>query len=95
MIDGAALVAIGVAASVLILSGWSHQILKGYRTKSLQDVSKYLMILIGVGAILWLIYGLVLSDPYIIGTNVTALVLIIIIFLMKRKYDMLGASTTN
>ncbi len=87
MVEGTALVALGVAASILILSGWVHQILKGYRTKSLQDMSKYLMILIGIGAGLWLIYGIVLGDPYIIGTNVAALALMTLIFLMKQKYD--------
>jgi len=95
MVEGTALVALGVAASVLILSGWIHQILKGYRTKSLQDMSKYLMILIGVGAGLWLIYGLVLRDPYIIGTNVAALILMNIIFLMKRKYDRQRLDTSS
>ncbi len=86
-LDSLTLTLIGVLASILILSGWVHQIIKGYKTKSLKDVSKYLMILIGVGAILWLIYGLEVNDVYIIGTNVTAVILMFIVFVMKRKYD--------
>ena len=85
--EGISLTILGVVAGVLILSGWVHQIIKGYRTKSLKDVSKYLMVLIGVGAFLWLIYGLEVEDVYIIGTNVAAIILMLIVFGMKRKYD--------
>ena len=85
--EGISLTILGVVAGILILSGWVHQIIKGYRTKSLKDVSKYLMILIGIGAILWLIYGLEVWDVYIIGTNIAAIILMTIVFVMKRKYD--------
>ena len=44
-------------AGVLILSGWVQQLVKGYRTKSLKDISRYLLLLILAGATLWLIYG--------------------------------------
>ena len=85
--EGISLTILGVVAGILILSGWVHQIVKGYRTKSLKDVSKYLMILIGIGAFLWLIYGLEVNDIYIIGTNVAAIILMLIVFIMKQKYD--------
>ena len=45
-IDDTLLTILGIAAGVLILSGWVEQIIKGYKTKSLKDVSKYLMIFI-------------------------------------------------
>ena len=35
-------------AGVLILSGWVQQLVKGYRTKSLKDISRYLLLLIFV-----------------------------------------------
>jgi MtN3 and saliva related transmembrane protein len=46
------------------------------------------MIFISAGAILWLIYGIIVSDVYIIGTNVAAIVLMMIVLTMKKKYDM-------
>ena len=85
--EGVSLTILGVIAGILILSGWVHQIIKGYRTKSLKDVSRYLMVLIGVGAFLWLVYGIEVSDVYIIGTNVAAIILMLIVFGMKKKYD--------
>ena len=53
---------IGIMAGILILSGWVPQIAKGYRSKKLDDVSAYIMILIFSGAVLWLIYGIALDD---------------------------------
>ena len=74
-IDGIVLNVLGIAAGVLILSGWVEQIIKGYKTKSLKDVSKYLMIFICAGSILWLIYGIIVEDVFIIGTNISAIFL--------------------
>jgi len=90
LFDGISLSILAIAAGILILSGWVHQMIKGYRTKSLNDVSKYLLVLIGVGAILWLIYGIEVADPFIIGTNLAAIILMIIVFAMKRRYDRLN-----
>ena len=86
-LDEFSLTIIVIAAGVLILSGWVEQIIRGYRTKSLKDVSPYLMILIAIGALLWLIYGIEILDPYIVGTNIAAIILMIIIFGLKRRYD--------
>ncbi|MGY5142295.1 MAG: SemiSWEET family sugar transporter [Nitrosopumilus sp.] len=88
-IDPTLLTILGVAAGILILSGWVEQIIKGYKTKSLKDVSKFLMIFISAGAILWLIYGFIVSDVYIIGTNIAAIFLMMTVLLLKKKYDAL------
>ncbi len=90
LFDGISLSILAIAAGILILSGWVHQMIKGYKTKSLKDVSKYLLVLIGIGALLWLIYGIEVSDPFIIGTNLAAIALMGIVFVMKRKYDRLN-----
>ena len=78
---------IGILAGILILSGWVPQIAKGYRTKKLTDVSSYLMILIFVGATLWLIYGMALDDVYIMGVNLAAMFLTMLLLAMKLKYE--------
>ena len=78
---------IGIVAGILILSGWVPQIVKGYKTKRLTDVSSYLMILIFAGAVLWLIYGMALDDVYIMGVNLAAMVLTMIVLSMKLKYE--------
>ena len=86
-LDDTVMGVIGILAGILILSGWVPQILKGYRTKKLTDVSSYLMILIFAGAVLWLVYGMALDDVYIIGVNLAAMVLTMIVLSMKLKYE--------
>ena len=86
-VDSTLLTILGTLAGILILSGWVEQIIKGYKTKSLKDVSKYLMIFISAGATLWLLYGIIVSDIFIIGTNIAAIFLMIIVLIMKKRYD--------
>ena len=86
-LDDTMLGIIGILAGILILSGWVPQIAKGYRTKKLTDVSSYLMILIFVGATLWLIYGMALDDVYIMGVNLAAMFLTMVLLSMKLKYE--------
>jgi len=89
-VDGTLLAILGITAGVLILVGWIEQIYKGYKTKSLNDVSKFLMIFIAAGSILWLIYGIIVSDVFIIGTNLAGLTLMVIVSAMKKRYDNLS-----
>ena len=86
---------IGTVAGILILSGWVPQIIKGYKSKKLDDVSAYLMILIFAGAVLWLIYGIALDDVYIMGVNIAAMVLTMIVLSMKLRYEKARKATSQ
>ena len=86
---------IGIVAGILILSGWVPQIVRGYKTKRLNDVSSYLMILIFAGAALWLVYGIALDDVYIMGVNIAAMILTMIVLSMKLKYEKAAQATSE
>ncbi len=87
MLDETTLGIVGILAGILILSGWVPQIIRGYKTKKLDDVSPYLMICIFAGAVLWLVYGIAIDDIYIIGVNVAAMFLTMTVLMMKLKYE--------
>ena len=87
MLDEVTLGIVAIAAGILILIGWVQQIIQGYKTKKLEDVSKYLVIAIFSGAVLWLIYGIEIDDIYIIGVNVAAMFLTMTVLIMKLKYE--------
>ena len=87
MLDEFTLGIVAIFASILILIGWVPQIIQGYKTKKLEDVSKYLVIAIFSGALLWLIYGIEIEDNYIIGVNVAAMFLTMTVLIMKLKYE--------
>ncbi|WOV92723.1 MAG: SemiSWEET family transporter [Candidatus Nitrosoabyssus spongiisocia] len=85
-IDPLLLSLIAIFGGIFILLGWVKQIIKGYQTKKLDDVSKYLLLLILTGVILWTIYGVYKDDLFIIGTNVVAIAFMIIILVMKFSF---------
>ena len=87
MLDEFTLGIVAIFASILILIGWVPQIIQGYKTKKLEDVSKYLVTAIFGGAVLWLIYGISIDDIYIIGVNVAAMFLTMTVLMMKLKYE--------
>jgi MtN3 and saliva related transmembrane protein len=51
------------------------------------DVSAHLMTLLASGMFLWIIYGLIQSDPVIVGTNAADFALNITLLVMKIRYD--------
>ena len=77
---------LAIIASIIVLAAWLPQIVKGYKTKKLDDVSAYLMILIATGGMLWLVYGFEINDLYIIGVNVGIIILTMITLGLKIKY---------
>ncbi|MEC7711060.1 MAG: SemiSWEET family transporter [Thermoproteota archaeon] len=92
MLDEFTLGIVAIAAGVLILIGWIPQIIQGYKTKKLEDVSKYLMVAIFSGAVLWLVYGIEINDVYIIGVNLAAMFLTMTVLIMKLKYERVSES---
>jgi MtN3 and saliva related transmembrane protein len=77
---------IGVAAAVLTTSSFLPQIFRAYRTKSMEDVSRHLMIMFGTGTVLWMVYGIFRGDIVIIGANATATAFNVILLYMKFAY---------
>jgi MtN3 and saliva related transmembrane protein len=86
---------IGTVAGILVLSSFIPQLIKAYKTKKMSDVSIHLMILIASGMFLWVIYGLIRSDPVIMGTNATGFALNITLLVMKLRYDKMQRSTVR
>jgi len=86
-LDEISLSILAIAAGILILSGWVPQIIRGYRTKRLDDISKYLMTFVAIGAVLWTWYGFEKDDIFIIGVNVAAIVLTMVVLAMKFRYE--------
>lgn len=85
--EGIWVTVLGTIASVLVSVGWIPQIIRGYKTKSLSDVSYYLMILICAGSILWIFYGIEIKDQVIVGVNIVILIFNLTLLGMKTRYS--------
>ena len=77
----------GLVAGAITVSGFLPQIIKGYKTKSLNDLSYLLSTLIGVGMFMWIIYGIVFGSLSIIVANVVGVTLNLILLIMKYNYS--------
>jgi len=75
------------AAGALTSTGYLPQIVKGFRTKKMEDVSLLMPAVLGFGMFLWLIYGLAREDPAIIVANIVGSSLTALLVTMKIIYD--------
>lgn len=87
MIDGIWVTILGSIASALVTASFIPQIVRGYRTKHLGDVSYLLMIMICVGMSLWVVYGIIKQDYVIIGANISTIALNVLLLGLKLKYS--------
>ena len=87
MIDDIWVSILGIIAASLVTSSFIPQIIKGYRTKHLDDVSYWLMITICIGMSLWIGYGIIKNDFVIIGANISTIILNMILVVMKFRYS--------
>jgi MtN3 and saliva related transmembrane protein len=77
---------VGVLAAILTTSSFLPQMVKAYRTKSMHDVSRYLMSMFATGTVLWMVYGIYKYDLVIVGANAIATVFNVVLLLMKFSY---------
>lgn len=77
---------IGIIAATLTTSSFVPQLIKAYRSKRLDDISPYLMLLFSTGALLWLLYGMYRNDHVIIIANILALILNLTLLYMRVMY---------
>lgn len=78
---------IGIIAAACCTGGLVPQIVRGIRTKSLNDVSPWLLGLLLMGTTLWFLYGLHLKDKIIMGANVMSFLMAATILYLRAKYQ--------
>ncbi len=77
---------LGLAAAALTTAAFLPQVIKAWRTRRTRDISLGMFLVLCLGIILWLVYGVLRGDlPLVIGNAVT-LVLAGTILALKLKY---------
>ena len=74
---------IGIIAACLTTGAWLPQLARTFRTKSAHDFSWSYLVMFFAGVFLWAIYGFMRHDMAVIGANVTAVVLVLGVILVK------------
>ena len=78
---------IGISASIFVLSSTVPQIVKGLKTKKMDDLSIWLILSLIVGLSLWVIYGIGRRDVVIVGGNIVGVSLNLVLLFLKFKYS--------
>ncbi len=65
---------VGIVAALLTMFGFVPQIVKMWKTHSVEDVSGLTLFQYSAGSTLWMLYGMHLQDFIVIGANVVSLV---------------------
>jgi len=86
---------IGFIAGILTSLGFVPQIVKGVKTKKMDDVALWQYIILIAGMSCWLTYGIILKDPPLIAANSFSLLSSIIILILKVKYSSIPKTVDN
>jgi len=77
---------IGLAAAISTTISFVPQVIKIIRTRGIKDISFLMYVILTVGLLLWLIYGIILKDVPIILANAITFSLAITVLIFKVKH---------
>ena len=78
---------VGFIAGLATTAANLPQIWKTYRNKSGEGLSFRMLLMLGIGVGLWLVYGIMSKSLPLIVTNAVVLLLILSLIGMKLKFD--------
>lgn len=78
---------VGIIAGLMTSFSFVPQIIKGLKTKSLEDLSYPMLIFLGSGLMLWLSYGIHLMNFAIILANTLSVIFIMTLIIMKFYFS--------
>ncbi|MDD1534898.1 MULTISPECIES: SemiSWEET transporter [unclassified Bradyrhizobium] len=77
---------IGFAAATCTTVAYAPQAIKVWKTRSTGDISLGMFLVMVLGLVLWLIYGLLSGDAPLVAANAITIVLAGGILVMKLRY---------
>jgi len=80
------LMLLGLLAGAITSSGFIPQLVRGFRTKKLEDVSSYMPMVLASGMTLWFLYGIMLNDISIMIANSIGISCNLLLLTMKKIY---------
>jgi MtN3 and saliva related transmembrane protein len=77
---------LGLAAGTITSVTFLPQVIHVWKTKSAKDLSLTMLLLLMLGVIMWLTYGILAKDTAIIYTNSMVLIMSIVLLIFKLKF---------
>jgi MtN3 and saliva related transmembrane protein len=77
---------LGFVAGTLTTLAFLPQVHKAWRTKRCDDLSMGMLLSLGTGVCLWIVYGMLLRASPVIVANVVTLALLVALVYLKARY---------
>lgn len=77
---------IGLIAASLTTFAFLPQSIRAIKTKHTKDLSLITLIMLEIGVIVWIIYGVLISDIPLLSANIISFVFMTITLYLKLKY---------
>ncbi len=78
---------IGTIGALITATGFIPQIIKAFLIKDMKDISTTMLFQIFFGTALWIVYGISIEDPIVIGANAVTCASTAILLVMQRVYN--------
>ncbi len=78
---------IGIIAAILTTSGFAPQVYKSLKTKAVEGVSLSMYLVLFIGMLFWLYYGIRMDSISIIMANIVSGLLVLIQIIAKIIYS--------
>ena len=85
--DSTTIELIGLTAALITSIGFLPQLIKGFKTKKLDDISYFMPIVLAIGMTLWLIYGILIHSIAVIAANIFSISCSICLIILKKIYS--------
>lgn len=79
--------ALGLLAGALTAGCWLPQLRRSWRTRSTTDISWAYLTVLTTGVALWLLYGVLVRDVAVIGTNAATAAALLTLAALKARFD--------
>ena len=77
---------VGLVAGALTSCAVLPQVMKAYRSKHVRDISVWQPVILVIGMILWLAYGIMINDLPLVSANVFSILCNVVLIAMKFIY---------
>ena len=80
-------VLVGYLAGTLTTISFIPQVIKAWKMRETRDISLAMLVLFGIGILLWTLYGIWTGSLPIIAANVITFFLILVLLFLKVRYS--------
>jgi MtN3 and saliva related transmembrane protein len=77
---------IGYVAALFTTFSLLPQIIRIWKLKEARDISLFMPLMVCIGTLLWLVYGIMIADAPVIVANIVSLVVALITIFVTVKY---------